>query len=128
DHLFEGVLGRIPIGDVADRGVELVAVVLLLGKPLREVARGAATRDDRVTDVMELAADRGADPAHSTCHVCDFLRHFAVPPGRSSLGGAWDPASWGPRSGRCTDHSAFSLTYLPGAGSIGWYRVLPGCA
>src|SRR6185369_5986661 len=57
------------------RGIEGEALGLLLTQPLAVVARRPATRDDLETFLVQPLADCGADAAHATGHVCNFLAH-----------------------------------------------------
>ena len=88
-HVDRAVLGlmalvkactvRIPVGDVADRGVEGVALRLLLADPLGEVARRAAAGDDLEAFLVQALADGGADAAHAAGDVSHFLCHCLSP-------------------------------------------------
>jgi hypothetical protein len=77
-RLLEGRDGRIPVPDVADRGIEGVAERLLLAQPLVEIAARPATGDHREAVLVQSLAHRRADAAHATGHVCHFLSHVAL--------------------------------------------------
>src|SRR5690606_20059815 len=125
--LVEGGLGGVPVGHVADRGDELVAVRLLLPEPLVEVAAGPAARNDEVACVMQATADGRPDATHPACHVRHFLAHFALPL-KSRGGHLSSTTSRGLRAARLTiPQPARSLTHRPGASSIGRYFAEPGC-
>jgi hypothetical protein len=74
-RLGEGGHRAVPVGDVADRGVEGVAQRLLLAQPLVEVAARAAAGDDLEAFLVQALADGGADAAHAAGDVRNFLLH-----------------------------------------------------
>src|SRR5262249_62197182 len=72
---LEGALGRIPVGDVAFRGIYLETLPAHVGEPAVLARRArAATGDHRVAVPVQTAADRRADATHAPRDVRDALR------------------------------------------------------
>src|SRR5439155_12482210 len=70
--------GGVPVGDVAHRRIERIAVRLLLVEPLLIVAARAASGNHLESITVQALADRSADASHAAGHVCHFLCHVEL--------------------------------------------------
>ena len=67
---------RIPVTDIADRGVERVAQSGLLSQPFGMVARRSATGDDFEALFVQTLTNGGSDATHAARDIRYFLTHF----------------------------------------------------